>query len=82
MRRIWSIDAAGAEGVEGQSTEGRSARRSSDDAQSSGERPPCMQKIFSSMMAAMGKQLKQSVNVFHSLMLYLRVVVGRGEHVH
>jgi len=25
------------------------------------------------MMAAMGKQLKQSVNVFHSLMLYLRL---------
>src|SRR6056297_1492731 len=30
---------------------------------SSGERPPCMQKIFSSMTAAMGRQLKQSVNV-------------------
>jgi len=27
------------------------------------------QKIFSSTMAAMGRQLKQSVNVFHSLML-------------
>lgn len=39
----------------------------------SGERPPCMQKIFSSMMAAIGKQLKQSVNVFQSLMLYLRL---------
>jgi hypothetical protein len=25
------------------------------------------------MMAAIGKQLKQSVNVFHSLMLYLRL---------
>ena len=35
----------------------------------SGLRPPCMVKIFSSMMAAMGKQLKQSVKVFHSLML-------------
>ena len=35
----------------------------------SGLRPPCMVKIFSSMMAAIGKQLKQSVNVFHSLML-------------
>ena len=33
--------------------------------------PPCMVKIFSSMMAAIGKQLKQSVKVFHSLMLYL-----------
>jgi hypothetical protein len=30
------------------------------------ERAPCMQKIFSSMMAAMGRQLKQSVNVFQS----------------
>lgn len=34
-----------------------------------------MVKIFSSMMAAMGKQLKQSVNVFHSLMLYLLLPV-------
>jgi hypothetical protein len=31
-----------------------------------------MQKMRSSMIAAMGKQLKQSVNVFHNLMLYLR----------
>jgi hypothetical protein len=29
-----------------------------------------MQKIFSSITAATGKQLKQSVKVFHSLMLY------------
>ena len=35
----------------------------------SGLRPPWQQKIFSSTMAAMGRQLKQSVNVFHSLML-------------
>lgn len=35
----------------------------------SGERPPCMVKIFSSMIAAIGRQLKQSVKVFHSLML-------------
>jgi len=35
----------------------------------SGLRPPCIVKIFSSMMAAIGRQLKQSVNVFHSLML-------------
>jgi len=35
----------------------------------SGLSPPCIVKIFSSMMAAIGKQLKQSVNVFHSLML-------------
>jgi hypothetical protein len=34
-----------------------------------GERPPWQQKIFSSIMAATGRQLKQSVNVFHSLML-------------
>ena len=27
------------------------------------------------MIAAMGRQLKQSVNVFHSLMLYLRLPV-------
>ena len=39
----------------------------------SGLRPPCIVKIFSSMMAAMGRQLKQSVNVFHSLMLYRRL---------
>jgi hypothetical protein len=32
-----------------------------------------MVKIFSSMMAAMGRQLKQSVKVFHSLILYLRL---------
>ena len=32
-----------------------------------------MVNIFSSMMAAMGRQLKQSVNVFHSLMLYRRL---------
>ena len=30
-----------------------------------------MQKIFSSTIAATGKQLKQSVKVFHNLMLYL-----------
>ena len=32
-----------------------------------GDRPPCMHRIFSSTIAATGKQLKQSVNVFHSL---------------
>ena len=36
---------------------------------SSGERPPWQQKIFSSMMAAHGRQLNVSVNVFQSLML-------------
>ena len=30
-----------------------------------------MQKIFSSTIAATGKQLKQSVKVFHSFILYL-----------
>jgi hypothetical protein len=40
---------------------------------SSGLRPPCMHRIFSSTMAATGRQLKQSVNVFHSLILNLRL---------
>ena len=35
----------------------------------SGLRPPCIVKIFSSMIAAIGRQLKQSVKVFQSLML-------------
>ena len=39
----------------------------------SGDSPPCIVKIFSSIMAAMGRQLKQSVKVFHSLMLYRRL---------
>jgi len=39
----------------------------------SGDSPPCIVKIFSSMIAAMGRQLKQSVKVFHSLMLYRRL---------
>ena len=39
----------------------------------SGLNPPCIVKIFSSIIAAIGKQLKQSVNVFHSLILYLRL---------
>lgn len=39
----------------------------------SGLKPPCIVKIFSSIMAAIGRQLKQSVNVFQSLMLYLRL---------
>ena len=39
----------------------------------SGLRPPWQQKIFSSTMAATGRQLKQSVNVFHSLILYRRL---------
>ena len=32
-----------------------------------------MHRIFSSTIAATGRQLKQSVNVFHSLILYLRL---------
>lgn len=40
--------------------------------------PPWQQKIFSSMMAAIGRQLKQSVKVFHSFMLNLRLP-GGGE---
>ena len=39
----------------------------------SGLRPPWQQKIFSSTIAAIGKQLKQSVNVFQSFMLYRRL---------
>ena len=35
--------------------------------------PPWQQKIFSSTIAAIGRQLKQSVNVFQSLMLYRRL---------
>ena len=35
--------------------------------------PPWQQNIFSSRMAATGRQLKQSVNVFHKRMLYLRL---------
>jgi hypothetical protein len=48
---------------------GRMTRRICSIEFRSGLRPPCMVKIFSSMMAAMGRQLKQSVKVFHSLML-------------
>ena len=39
-----------------------------------------MVKIFSSMMAAIGRQLKQSVNVFQSLILYRRLP-RRMQHV-
>lgn len=52
---------------------GRITRRICSMEDKSGLKPPCIVNIFSSMMAAMGKQLKQSVNVFHSLMLYLRL---------
>jgi hypothetical protein len=43
---------------------------------SSGLSPPWQQKIFPSMMAATGKQLKQSVKVFHSFTLYRRLPRG------
>jgi hypothetical protein len=39
----------------------------------SGLRPPWQQKILFSTMAATGKQLKQSVKVFHSFTLYRRL---------
>ena len=52
---------------------GRITRRICSIEFRSGLKPPCIVKIFSSMMAAMGRQLKQSVNVFQSLMLYLRL---------
>ena len=48
---------------------GRMTRRICSMEFRSGLSPPCIVKIFSSMIAAMGRQLKQSVNVFHSLML-------------
>ena len=35
----------------------------------SGDKPPWQQNIFSSIIAAKGRQLKQSVNVFHNLIL-------------
>ncbi len=52
---------------------GRITRRICSIDCKSGLNPPCIVKIFSSMMAAIGRQLKQSVNVFQSLMLYLRL---------
>ena len=36
----------------------------------SGDKPPCMHRILSSISAATGKQLKQSIKVFQSLILY------------
>eukprot|EP00732_Lithocolla_globosa_P005718 Lithocolla_globosa_v1_NODE_6128_length_1130_cov_444.406685.p3 type:complete len:105 gc:universal NODE_6128_length_1130_cov_444.406685:756-442(-) len=50
---------------------GRFTRLSCSNDCKSGDRPPCMQKILSSTTAAKGKQLKQSIKVFHNLMLYL-----------
>lgn len=48
----------------------------------SGDNPPCIQNIFSSITAATGKQLKQSVKVFHNFILYLllpliiKIIIG------
>lgn len=39
--------------------------------------PPWQQKIFSSIIAAMGRQLKQSVKVFQSFILNLRLPVDK-----
>ena len=39
----------------------------------SGDNPPCMQRIFSSIRAATGRQLKQSVNTFQIRTLNLRL---------
>ena len=38
-----------------------------------------MVNIFSSIIAAIGRQLKQSVNVFHNLMLYRRLPESEQE---
>ena len=46
----------------------------------SGLRPPWQQKIFSSTIAATGRQLKQSVNVFQSLILYRRLPTNNYSH--
>jgi hypothetical protein len=48
---------------------GRGSRLIWSKEPSSGDRPPCMHRIFSSMMAAMGSVLKQSVKIFHSFTL-------------
>jgi phosphatidylinositol kinase/protein kinase (PI-3 family) len=58
---------------------GRITRRICSMLCKSGDKPPCIQKIFSSIIAAIGRQLKQSVNVFHSLMLYRRLPVEFDE---
>ena len=43
--------------------------------------PPWQQKIFSSTIAAIGRQLKQSVNVFQSLMLYRRLPTKHSDRL-
>lgn len=47
----------------------------------SGESPPCMHKILSSMIAATGIQLKQSTNDFHSLVEYLFLPTSYYEYI-
>ena len=42
--------------------------------------PPWQQNIFSSIIADIGKQLKQSVKVFHNLILY-RLLPGSKEPI-
>lgn len=44
--------------------------------------PPWQQKIFSSTIAAIGRQLKQSVNVFQSLILNRRLPNKIGRILH
>jgi hypothetical protein len=70
-RRIWSIDSrSGTVSATRRAARVREWRTSvcvREDLP--GERPPWQQKIFSSMTAATGRQLKQSVKVFHSLTL-------------
>ena len=61
---------------------GRSIFRIWSNVCRSGESPPWQQKILLATMAATGRQLKQSVNVFHSFTLYRRLPVrhqGTGE---
>lgn len=48
----------------------------------SGLKPPWQQNIFSSIIAAIGKQLKQSVNVFHNLILYRRLHSSKKPSCH
>jgi hypothetical protein len=44
-------------------------------------KPPWQQNIFSSIIAAIGKQLKQSVNVFHNLILNLLLPVYNNQMI-
>lgn len=73
MRRLATRDESIQATPDPPTSVGRMTRRICSIEFRSGLRPPCIVKIFSSMIAAMGRQLKQSVNVFHSLMLYRRL---------